>query len=69
MRAAAPAELFHADAVIPAARRSVITTPAAPNAAAVRTIAPKLRGSVTPSSATISAGCFARCEISSKLEY
>ena len=68
-RAAAPADDFHADAVIDAARRSVMTTPAAPKAAALRIMAPKLRGSVTPSSATISAGCFARCIISSKLEY
>ena len=64
IRAAAPAEDFHADAVIAAARRSVITTPATPNAAALRTIAPKLRGSVTPSSATINAGYFARSLIS-----
>ena len=59
-RAAAPAEDFHADAVMPAARRSVIKTPDAPNAAADRTIAPKLRGSVTPSSATSNIGFFAR---------
>ncbi|CAB5009927.1 unannotated protein [freshwater metagenome] len=68
-RAAAPADDFQADAVIDAARRSVMMTPAAPNAAALRMIAPKLRGSVTPSRATISAGYFARCIISSKLEY
>ena len=52
-----------------AARRSVITTPAAPNAAALRTIAPKLRGSVTPSKATIKIGWFARSEISWNEEY
>ena len=55
-RAAAPAEDFHAAAVIAAARRSVMTTPAAPNADALRTIAPRLRGSVTPSSAMIIIG-------------
>ena len=69
MRAAAPADAFHADAVIAAARRSVIKTPAAPNAAALRTMAPKLRGSVTPSSATTSAGFLARDIISSNDEY
>ena len=35
----------------------------------VRTIAPKLRGSVTPSSATSNIGFLARCVISSKEEY
>jgi hypothetical protein len=44
-------------------------TPAAPNAAAVLIIAPRFRGSVTPSNATISYGYFARSMISSKLEY
>ena len=68
-RAAAPADDFQADAVIAAARRSVITTPAAPNAAALRTIAPRLRGSVTPSSATIKIGWLARSVISWKEEY
>ena len=68
-RAAAPADAFQAEAVIAAARRSVIKTPAAPKAAALLTMAPKLRGSVTPSSATINAGYFARCIISSKDEY
>ena len=53
-RAAAPAEVFHAAAVIPAARRSGMSTPWAPKAAAERTIAPRLRGSITPSRATIS---------------
>ena len=69
MRAAAPADAFQAEAVIAAARRSVITTPFTPNAPALRIIAPRLRGSVTPSSATINIGFFARCVISSKLEY
>ena len=69
MRAAAPADDFHADAVIAAARRSVITTPATPKAAALRTIAPRLRGSVTPSKAMMSAGYFARSLISWKEEY
>ena len=55
-RAAAPADTFHADAVTPAARRSGTSTPCAPNAPADRRTAPRLRGSVTPSSATISAG-------------
>ena len=68
-RAAAPAEDFQADAVIVAARRSVMMTPAAPKAAAERMIAPRLRGSVTPSRATIKDGYFARSIISSKLEY
>ena len=68
-RAAAPADDFHAEAVIAAARRSVITTPATPKAAALRTMAPKLRGSVTPSSATIKAGYLARSLISWKEEY
>ena len=53
-RAAAPAETFHADAVTPAARRSGTSTPCAPNAPADRSTAPRLRGSVTPSSATTS---------------
>ena len=39
-------------AVIPAARRSGRNTPCAPNAAAERITAPRLRGSVTPSRAT-----------------
>ena len=53
-RAAAPAEVFQALAVIPAERRSGTSTPWAPNPAAERTTAPRLRGSVTESSATIS---------------
>ena len=52
IRAAAPAEVFQAAAVIDADRRAGITTPCAPNAAAERTIAPRFRGSVTPSKAT-----------------
>ena len=57
-RAAAPAQVRQAVAVIPAARRSGRKTPCAPNAAAERITAPRLRGSVTPSSATSSgAGC------------
>ena len=52
MRAAAPALVFHAEAVTPAARRCGINTPVAPNAAAERMTAPRLRGSVTLSSAT-----------------
>ena len=55
-RAAAPADTFHAVAVTPAARRDGTTTPCAPKAAADRSTAPRLRGSVTPSSATSSAG-------------
>ena len=51
-RAAAPADVFHAAAVIDAERRDGITTPVAPKAAAERTMAPRLRGSVTPSRAT-----------------
>jgi hypothetical protein len=55
-RAAAPAEVRHATAVIPAERRCGTSNPCAPNAAAERTTAPKLRGSVTPSNATSSGG-------------
>ena len=51
-RTAAPALDFHAPAVMPALRRDGTTTPAAPNAAAERTTAPRLRVSVTPSRAT-----------------
>ena len=49
-------EVRQAAAVMPAARRSGTSTPCAPKAAAERTTAPRLRGSVTPSSATISGG-------------
>ena len=41
---------------MPADRRSGTTTPCAPKPAAERTTAPRLRGSVTPSSATTSGG-------------
>jgi hypothetical protein len=58
MRAAAPAEVRQAVAVMPAARRSGRNTPCAPKAAAERTTAPRLRGSVTPSSATSSGATF-----------
>ena len=54
IRAAAPAEVFQAAAVMPAERRSGMSTPCAPKAAADRTIAPRLRGSVIESSATMS---------------
>ena len=54
MRAAAPALVFQAEAVMPAARRSGISTPCAPKPDALRMTAPRLRGSVTESSATIS---------------
>ncbi len=69
-RASAPAEAFHAPAVTPADRRVGTTTPVAPNAAADRTTAPRFRGSVTPSSATMS-GRFApaRSEKSSGCAY
>src|ERR1700722_15053983 len=53
-RTSAPADAFHAPAVTPADLRAGTTTPGAPNAAADRTPAPRLRGSVTPSSATMS---------------
>ena len=53
MRAAAPAEVFHALAVMPADRRSGTTTPWPPKAATERMMAPRLRGSVMPSRATI----------------
>ena len=53
IRAAAPALVFQAEAVMPAARRSGTTTPWAPKPDALRTTAPRLRGSVTESSATI----------------
>src|SRR5690606_14281807 len=55
-RAAAPALVRQAVAVMPAARRFGTNTPWAPNAAAERITAPRLRGSVTPSSATSSGG-------------
>ena len=53
-RAAAPAEVFHAAAFRPTERRCGTMTPWPPNAATERMIAPRLRGSVTPSSATSS---------------
>ena len=43
-----------AEAVIPALRRAGTTTPCPPKAATERTMAPRLRGSVIPSSATTS---------------
>src|SRR6201986_2631177 len=52
-RASAPAEAFHAPAVTPADRRDGTTTPVAPNGAGDRITAPRFRGSVTPSRATI----------------
>lgn len=52
VRAAAPAEVFHALAVRPTERRCGTITPWPPNAATERMIAPRLRGSVIPSSAT-----------------
>src|SRR6185312_9210976 len=60
-RAAAPALVRHAVAVTPAARRSGTNTPCAPNAAADLITAPRLRGSVTPSSATSSGGTPLSC--------
>ena len=57
-RASAPADAFHAPAVTRADRRAGTSTPCPPNAAAERTTAPRLRGSVTPSRATISAGAW-----------
>src|SRR6476620_104106 len=51
-RAAAPADVFQALAVIPTERRSGTTTPWPPKAATERIMAPRLRGSVIPSSAT-----------------
>src|SRR5690606_8328322 len=54
--AAVPALVRHATAVMPALRRWGSSTPWAPNAAAERMTAPRLRGSVTPSSAMISGG-------------
>src|ERR1035437_4126922 len=50
----APAETFAPAPVTAADRRSGITTPSAPAASAVRRIAPRLCGSSTPSSTTIS---------------
>ena len=55
-RASAPADAFHAPTVTPALRRAGTTTPVAPNAADDRTTAPRLRGSVTPSRATMRGG-------------
>ncbi len=63
-RAAAPAEVFQAAAVKEALRRSGINNPSAPKAAALRAIAPMLRGSVTPSTATNKAVSEARAKIS-----
>ena len=51
VRAAAPAEVFHAAAVRPTERRCGTMTPWPPKAATERMIAPRLRGSVMPSSA------------------
>ncbi len=62
--AAAPAEDFQAAAVNGAFRRSGINSPSAPNAAALRAIAPIFLGSVTPSTATNKAGSLARAKIS-----
>src|SRR3712207_9396239 len=45
-----------AEAVMPTERRCGTTTPCASKAAAERTTAPRLRGSVTPSIATTSGG-------------
>ena len=59
MRAAAPAEVFQAAAVMDAERREGMSTPCAPKAAAERTIAPRFRGSVTLSKATTSPPCVA----------
>ena len=55
-RAAVPADARQATAVMLAERRCGTTTPCPPNALTERTTAPRLRGSVTPSSAAISAG-------------
>src|SRR6478609_8083367 len=52
MRAAAPALVFHAAELTLADRRCGITMPWPPKAAVDRMIAPRLRGSVTPSRAT-----------------
>ena len=51
-RASAPADVFQAEAVTPTERRVGTMMPSAPKAAAERAMAPRLRGSVTPSSAT-----------------
>ncbi len=64
-RAATPADVRHATAVMPAERRCGITTPCPPNAPTERTTAPRLRGSVTPSSATIRPGARDSAAISS----
>ena len=52
--------------VIPAALRSGTTTPCPPKAATERTTAPRLRGSVTPSRATISGGRPSSCAAPSR---
>ena len=64
-RAAAPADVFQAEAVIAAALRSGIMIPEAPKAAALRVTAPRFRGSVTPSRATSNIGDLERLQISS----
>src|SRR6266446_5782535 len=53
----APADDFATVPVTPAARLSGITTPSAPEASAVRRIAPRLCGSSTPSSTMTSEYC------------
>ena len=51
-----PADAFTAPGVTDAEPRAGITTPCAPSTSALRTIAPRLCGSVMPSSSTISGG-------------
>ena len=55
-RSVAPADAFTAPGVTGAEPRAGITTPCAPSTSALRTIAPRLWGSVMPSSSTSSAG-------------
>ena len=66
MRAAAPAEVFQAAAFTPTERRCGTMTPWPPNAPVERRIAPRLRGSVMPSSAT-SSGVSSRASTSSSI--
>ncbi len=62
-RTAAPALVFHADAVTPTERRSGTMTPWPLKAETERMIAPRLRGSVMPSRATKMGGALEMCPL------
>ena len=65
-RSVAPADALTAPGVTDAEPRDGITTPCAPSTSTLRAIAPRLCGSVIPSSRTSSAGCPARSATSSR---